>query len=188
MLDLIVRRVRLPGSDVLTDIGISDGIIVKTGDITEPTRSELDGCGDLALPPFVESHIHLDTVLTAGIPRWNESGTLQEGVEIWSEYQSGLSRQDVMNRALKVTQWQVAQGILHVRTHVDISDPKLTALYALLELKEMVAPYLDLQIVAFPQKGLLACPENQERLEEAARCGVDALGAIPHYEYTREMG
>ncbi|MDI3257009.1 MAG: cytosine deaminase [Kyrpidia sp.] len=188
MLDLIVRRVRLPGSECLTDIGIADGIIVKTGEISDSARRELDGCGDLALPPFVESHIHLDTVLTAGVPRWNESGTLLEGVRIWSEYQSGLTRKDVLDRAQKVIEWQMVQGILHVRTHVDISDPNLTALYTLLELRETVSPYMNLQIVAFPQEGLLACPGNQERLEEAARSGVDALGAIPHYEHTREMG
>ncbi|MDU7866932.1 MAG: cytosine deaminase, partial [Pantoea sp.] len=148
----------------------------------------LDGEGGLACAPFIEPHIHLDTTQTAGEPTWNQSGTLFEGIERWAERKALLSHQDVKQRALQTLKWQIANGIQFVRTHVDVSDPSLTALKAMLELKEEVAPWITLQIVAFPQEGILSYPNGEALLEEALRLGADVVGAIPHYEFTREYG
>jgi cytosine/creatinine deaminase len=188
MYDLIVRNLKFSLDKELKDIGMKDGQIKEIGKISVFGKKEIDALGDLVLPPFVESHIHLDTVLTAGTPRWNESGTLFEGIQIWGERKKSLTIEDVKSRAVKVLQNQLSYGILHVRTHVDISDPNLIALRSLLEIKEQVSPYINLQIVAFPQDGILSNHGNQNRLEEALRLGADAVGAIPHNEYTREKG
>jgi cytosine/creatinine deaminase len=185
--DFLLRNVRLPGQQATVDIGIHQGLIVQIGDLgMMVAHKEVDGENSLVLPPFVESHIHLDTILTAGEPRWNESGTLFEGIRIWGERKMSLTREDVMKRALQVLRSQLSMGILHVRSQVDISDPNLTALKALLEVKQLVAPIMNLQIIAFPQEGIIACPANQARLEEALKLGVDGVGAIPHFEPTRE--
>ncbi|MEH7522561.1 cytosine deaminase [Bacillus sp. JJ1503] len=188
MYDLIVRNLKFPSDNSLKDIGIEDGKIKEIGNILEKGKKEIDAIGDLVLAPFVESHIHLDTVLTAGTPRWNESGTLIEGIKIWGERKKSLTIDDVKTRVIEVLRNQLSYGILHVRSHVDISDPNLTALRTLLEIKEQVSPYLNLQIVAFPQDGILSNQDNQKRLEEALVLGADAVGAIPHNEYTRETG
>lgn len=148
----------------------------------------LDGEGMLMLPPYVESHIHLDTVLTAGDPEWNESGTLFEGIKVWGRRKQLLTREDVLRRATAVLHSLVGQGVLHVRTHADISEPSMTALRTLLELKESMAGLVDLQVIAFPQDGLIACPDNRARLREALRLGADGISAIPHGEPSREAG
>ncbi|ESG79359.1 cytosine deaminase, partial [Salmonella enterica subsp. enterica serovar Kentucky str. ATCC 9263] len=137
-------------------------------------------------PPFVEPHIHLDTTQTAGEPSWNQSGTLFEGIERWAERKAMLTHEDVKARAMQTLKWQMANGIQYVRTHVDVSDPMLTALKAMLEVKQEVAPWVDLQIVAFPQEGILSYPNGEALLEEAVRLGADVIGAIPHFEFTRE--
>lgn len=148
---------------------------------------EIKDCqGRLVLPPFVESHVHLDTCLTAGRPRWNLSGTLFEGIQCWEEYKPFLTKDEVKERAKRAIRIQTANGIQHIRTHVDINDPKLTALEALLELREEVRDYVDIQIVAFPQYGILSYPKGKELLEQALSMGADAAGAIPHFEFTRE--
>jgi cytosine deaminase len=136
----------------------------------------------------VEPHIHLDTALTAGEPRWNISGTLWEGIACWSERKTRLTRADVAERASEILRWQVAHGVLHVRSHCDVTDPDLVALNALLEVRDQVRSVVDLQIVAFPQEGICSYPNGAELLEEAARRGVDVIGAIPHFEDTREDG
>lgn len=170
-------------------MGVQAGkLAVIAPHIVESGQTELQANGDLVMPPFVESHIHLDSVLTAGEPRYNESGTLFEGIQVWTERKPSLTHEDVVARATEALKWQMAQGILHVRTHVDVCDPKLTALTALLEVREKMAPFLNLQIVAFPQEGITSFAGGAELLEEALRLGADAVGAIPHYEYTREIG
>jgi cytosine deaminase len=148
----------------------------------------LEAGGALVTPPYVEPHVHLDSVLTAGEPRWNESGTLWEGIACWAERKPMLTRDDVVTRVSEVLRWQVANGVLHVRSHVDVTDPSLTALRALVELREQVRDVVDLQLVAFPQEGIVSFPDGPELLEEAVRVGVDVIGAIPHYEDTREDG
>jgi cytosine/creatinine deaminase len=184
---LIVRGAQL-GDEVL-DVGIEDGSVSRiAAKLDERAEREIDAGGCLVSPPFRESHVHLDTTLTAGEPRWNESGTLFEGIQLWSERKKSLTHDDVVARATQLLRWQVAQGVLHVRTHADVTDPEFTGLKALLEVKEKVREWADVQIVAFPQEGMLSYPGGVELMEEALRLGADAVGGIPHYEHTREMG
>jgi len=187
---LIITNAKLRNKEGLWHIFIRDGKIIKISQELESYENEriIDAKGCLVLPPFVEPHIHLDTTLTAGEPEWNRSGTLFEGIQRWSERKQFLTHEDVKNRAKIALKWQIAQGIQHVRTHVDVTDPTLTALKAMLEVKEEVSRYVDLQIVAFPQEGILSYPNGQELLEEALRMGADVVGGIPHYEFTREYG
>lgn len=187
----LVQNVHLPGREGLWQIAIEKG---RFGEITPMGAAQnesyevLNARGGLALPPFIEPHIHLDTTQTAGEPNWNESGTLFEGIERWAERKALLSHEDVKQRAWQTLKWQMANGIQYVRTHVDVSDPSLTALKAMLEVKHEVAPWIDLQIVAFPQEGILSYPNGAALLEEALRLGADVVGAIPHFEFTREYG
>ena len=187
MFDLILRGARLDGG--LVDVAVSEGRIERVAPgIDGSAAREIDAGGRLISPPFVESHVHLDTTLTAGQPRWNGSGTLFEGIQIWSERKKRISREDVIERATQLLRWQSAQGVLHVRTHADTTDPELTGLKALLELREKVSSWIDVQVVAFPQEGILSYPKGAELMEEAMKLGADAVGGIPHYEHTREMG
>ena len=187
MPDLILRNARLDGEPV--DVAVSGGRIERVAPgIDGPATREIDAGGRLLSPPFVESHVHLDTTLTAGQPRWNESGTLFEGIRIWSERKKEISREDVVDRATQLLRWQAAQGVLHVRTHADVTDPELTGLKALLELREKMSSWIEVQVVAFPQEGLLSYPKGAELMEEAMKLGADAVGGIPHFEHTREMG
>ena len=187
-----IINVRLPQRDGLWQIEIGQGKItrISAGPAAADNLSAgvLDGTGGLAIPPFVEPHIHLDTTQTAGEPHWNQSGTLFEGIERWAERKALLSHDDVKKRAWQTLKWQIANGIQFVRSHVDVSDAGLTALRAMLEVKREVAPWLELQLVAFPQEGILSYPRGEELLEEALRLGADAVGAIPHFEFTREYG
>lgn len=187
----LVQNVRFPDKDGLWQIAIESGrfgAITPMGEIQQESYEVLNARGGLALPPFVEPHIHLDTTQTAGEPAWNQSGTLFEGIERWAERKATLTHEDVKNRAMKTLTWQMANGIQHVRSHVDVSDPGLVALRALLEVKRDVAAWIDLQLVAFPQEGILSYPNGEALLEEALRLGADVVGAIPHYEFTREYG
>ncbi|MFL9452441.1 MULTISPECIES: cytosine deaminase [Nostocales] len=188
--DLLVRRCKLVGlAEELVDIGIKDGhISAIASHLSGSAQVELDALEQMTSPPFVESHIHLDSVLTAGEPRWNESGTLFEGIQIWGERKQNLSLEDVKTRAVAMLKQQAARGILYVRTHADVSEPQLIALQALLEVREEVKDWMTLQVVAFPQDGIYSKPENEALLEEALKMGADAVGGIPHYELTREDG
>ncbi len=187
MFDLIVRGARLGGD--LVDVAVAGGRIERVAPgIDGAATREVDAGGRLLSPPFVESHVHLDTTLTAGQPRWNGSGTLFEGIQIWTERKEEISHRDVIDRATQLLRWQAAQGVLHVRTHADTTDPELTGLKALLELREKVRSWIDVQVVAFPQEGLLSYPKGAELMEEAMKLGADAVGGIPHFEHTREMG
>ncbi|WP_085524625.1 cytosine deaminase [Tuberibacillus sp. Marseille-P3662] len=186
---MIIKNATLRGRKGLWDLVINNGIIETIGQNLTTSHDEiLEAGGNLVLPPFVEPHIHLDTTLTAGEPEWNQSGTLFEGIQRWSERKQSLTNEDVKKRAIQALKWQIAQGIQHVRTHVDVTDPELTALKALLEVKRDMAPYINVQIVAFPQEGILSYPKGAELLEEALRLGADAVGGIPHFEFTREYG
>lgn len=186
-----INNVRLPWRDGLWQIAIADGKIARLSaqpQHASPADESLDGEGGLACAPFIEPHIHLDTTQTAGEPAWNQSGTLFEGIERWAERKAMLSHEDVKRRAMQTLKWQIANGIQFVRTHVDVSDPSLTALKAMLELKAEMAPWITIQIVAFPQEGILSYPNGEALLEQALRLGADVVGAIPHYEFTREYG
>lgn len=187
---MIIKNIRLINKEGLFNIIIKDGKIEDIKEHLDNYKDEeiIDGMGGLALSPFVEPHVHLDTALTAGEPRWNMSGTLFEGIECWSERKNLLSKDDVKKRAKKALKWQLAQGIQYVRTHVDVTDPNLTALKAIIEVKEEMKKWIDIQIVAFPQEGILSYNRGEELLEEAIELGADVIGAIPHFEFTREYG
>ncbi len=187
---MLIKNVYIENSDRLSDIRITNGVFaeINAGLSLKPGEEVLDLCGKLALPPFIESHIHLDTCLTAGDPVWNLSGTLFEGIECWSKRKEKLSKPDVKERVNRVVRMQAANGVQHVRTHVDVTDPKLTALEAMIELRDELKDYMDIQIVAFPQEGILSYPNGKALMENAVRMGVDAVGAIPHFEFTREYG
>lgn len=187
----LIQNVRLPQRNGLWQIAIDKGrfgAIVPMGEAHTESYEVLNAHGGLALPPFIEPHIHLDTTQTAGEPNWNQSGTLFEGIERWAERKALLSHEDVKARAWQTLKWQIANGIQYVRTHVDVSDPTLTALKAMLEVKQEAAPWVELQIVAFPQEGILSYPDGATLLEKALELGADVVGAIPHFEFTREYG
>jgi cytosine deaminase len=185
---MIIKNVYIENSQHLSDIRITNGIFEEIGTGLSPRLGEEteDFGGKLALPPFIESHVHLDTCLTAGDPVWNLSGTLFEGIECWSKRKEKLSKADVKERVNKVIRMQAANGIQHVRTHVDVTDPKLTAMEAMLELRDELKDKVNIQIVAFPQEGILSYPNGRGLMENAMKMGADAVGAIPHFEFTRE--
>ena len=187
---MIIKNAKLRGKDGLWHIIVTDGEIKKIAQTIEVNANQevIDVDGSLVLPPFVEPHVHLDTTLTAGEPEWNKSGTLFEGIQRWSQRKQTLTLEDAKKRAKTALKWQIAQGIQHVRTHVDVTDPQLTALKAMLEVKEELSSYVDLQIVAFPQEGILSYQNGKELLEEALIMGADVVGGIPHFEFTREYG
>lgn len=187
---MLIKNAKLRDKDGLWNITVRDEKIAKLsqGDVSDWQGEELDVKGALVSAPFIEPHIHLDTTLTAGEPEWNQSGTLFEGIQRWAQRKEALTHEDVKERAKKALKWQIAQGIQHVRTHVDVTDPTLTALKALLEVKEEMASHVDLQLVAFPQEGILSYPSGAELMEEALKMGADVVGGIPHFEFTREYG
>jgi cytosine/creatinine deaminase len=190
--ELLLRQGRLlqaNGAIETVDIAIESGRIAAIAPVlSEAAALELDLKGKLVSPPFVESHIHLDSALTAGEPRWNQSGTLFEGIEIWRERKQNLSLEDVKARAIETLKQQAMQGVLYVRSHADVSEQNLIALKALLEVREAVQDWMTLQVVAFPQDGIYGGPKNEWLMEEALNLGADVVGGIPHYELTREDG
>lgn len=153
-----------------------------------PAHELLDAGGMLVIPPLVEPHIHLDAALTAGEPRWNLSGTLFEGIECWAQRKSLVTQEDTKSRAHRTIRMLAAHGIQHVRTHVDVTEPGLGALKAMLEVREEARDLIDLQIVAFPQEGIESFANGRSLMNEAMEMGVDVVGGIPHFENTREQG
>lgn len=193
MYDVLLRQCRLLQADRTiadVDIAIQNGTIVEIAPeiLTSGGKLVLDLQKHLVSPPFVESHIHLDSALTVGDPRWNQSGTLFEGIEIWRERKQHLSLEDVQQRAIATLKQQAIQGTLFVRSHADVSESSLTALQALLQVREAVKDWITLQVVAFPQDGIYGGPENDRLMEKALEMGADVVGGIPHYELTREDG
>ncbi len=188
--DLLIRHAQLHHRQGLVDIAIEHGQFATIANdlSSESAVHELDVAGRLVTPPFIDAHVHLDAVLTVGQPRYNTSGTLLEGIQIWSERKPSLTREDVKRRVLEEIRWEVAQGTLHIRSHVDVCDPSLTALRALLEVREEVRDICDVQLVAFPQDGILSFPNGRELMRKAMELGCDVVGGIPHYEWTRDMG
>lgn len=159
------------------------------GSLSYPVTEERDLKGRLVCEPFVESHIHLDYVYTADIPAEETgSGTLFEAIDKWSDSKSVLTVQDIKERAYKGIRAEMRNGVQYIRTHVDVTDPKLTAMKAMLEVKEEVKDFLYLQLIAFPQEGYYAYRGGEELVEEALKMGADVVGGIPHYEFTRQLG
>ncbi|MFQ2015348.1 cytosine deaminase [Aeromonas veronii] len=187
---MLIQHIRLADREGFWQIRCQDGVItaIEPHDEHAVAGRVLDGEGGLAISPFIEPHIHLDTTQTAGEPSWNLSGTLFEGIERWAERKALLTHEDVKQRAIQTLKWQIANGIQFVRTHVDVSDPNLVALKAMLEVREEMKEWVELQIVAFPQEGILSYPDGKALLEEALKLGADVIGAIPHFEFTREYG
>lgn len=187
---MLYRNARIENAETCVDFRVADGKFESVGlNLAMRSGEEVvDLKGKLVLPPFVEPHIHLDTTMTAGEPRWNMGGTLFEGIEIWSERKHSLTREDVIERASRCIRSLASNGVQFVRTHVDCTDHTLTAIKAMLEVRELFRGKVEVQVVAFPQEGIMSFPRGAELLEECARLGVDVLGAIPHYEFTREYG
>ena len=189
MLDCLVRNVLFPGKDETCDIAIHQGVITEISSfITAEAERELDAGVNLVIPPFVDSHFHLDAALSLGLPRFNQSGTLLEGIEIWNELKPDLKAEQVKQRAMEMLHWSIARGTLAVRTHVDVTDPSLLALDVLLDVKDEMKNWVDLQLVAFPQDGLLRTKEGKELMVRALEKGADVVGGIPHFERTAEQG
>jgi cytosine deaminase len=187
MLDLLIRNARLPRSEGLRDLAIRDAHFVQL-ESGQAATATIDAAGGLVTAALVEPHIHLDAVLTVGQPRYNQSGSLFEGIAIWGERLRDLTIEDVKQRVRTVLRWQLANGVLFVRSHVDVCDPDLVALRAMLELRTEVADQMMLQLVAFPQQGILSFENGEQLMRRAVDLGADAVGAIPHFELTREYG
>ncbi|MFQ5775289.1 MAG: amidohydrolase family protein [Kiloniellaceae bacterium] len=188
-MDLILRGANLPDGRTGIDIGIEGARIVAVEPALKAAATrELDAAGRLVTPPFVDPHFHMDATLSYGFPRINRSGTLLEGIALWGELKPHLSAEAIAERALRYCDWAAARGLLAIRTHVDVCDERLIAVDALLEVKSQVRPYLDLQLVAFPQDGVFRSPGALENLKRALDKGVDVVGGIPHFERTMAEG
>jgi cytosine deaminase len=187
MFDLLVKGGTLPDGTV-TDIGITGDRIAAVGRLEAEAGRVIDASGDLVAPPFVDPHFHMDAVLSYGLPRVNASGTLLEGIGLWGELRELASVEDMVTRGLRYCDWAVSMGLLAIRTHVDTTPDHLRGVQAMLELKSKVAPYLDLQLVAFPQDGFYRTATGRQNVIRALDMGVDVVGGIPHFERTMEEG
>lgn len=185
---MLIKNVRIRKKEGNWDILIKNGIIKEIGKHIVPYEGVeiINGNNMLVMPPYVDSHCHLDYAGTYGDPGYNISGTLFEAIDIWGKRKLKITKEDIRNRAIKVIKWQVAQGTQYIRTHINSDESNLVSIQAMLEIKEELSPLADIQIVAFPQQGLLNYRGGLELAEEALKMGVDAIGAIPHFEDTRE--
>ena len=190
MLDLLVTNANLPDGRSGMSIAVQNSRIVEVAPHIDATSAQqiVDAAGLLVTPHFVDPHFHMDATLSYGLPRVNASGTLLEGIALWGELKPHLTADALIERALTYCDWAVAKGLLAIRSHVDTSDPSLLAVDALLDVKRRVAPYLDLQLVAFPQDGVLRSTGGVENLKHALDRGVDVVGGIPHFERTMTDG
>ncbi len=189
MLDLLITNATLPSGQTNMSVAVQNGKITEvTPHLQAPAHETVDAQGQLLSPPFVDAHFHMDATLSYGLPRVNQSGTLLEGIALWGELKPLLTQDALIDHAMTYCDWAVAKGLLAIRTHVDVCDPRLLAVEALLEVKKRVAPYIDLQLVAFPQDGLLRAPGAMDNLKRALQMGVDVVGGIPHFERTSEQG
>ena len=189
MLDLLITNANLADGRTGMSVAVRDGKIVEVAPhITAQAQETVDCGGMLLSPTFVDPHFHMDATLSYGLPRVNASGTLLEGIALWGELKPLLTQDALVERALAYCDWAVAKGLLAIRSHVDVCDERLLAVEALLHVRERVKPYLDLQLVAFPQDGLLRAPGARANLERALDKGVDVVGGIPHFERTAEAG
>jgi cytosine/creatinine deaminase len=187
---MLIRNATLPdgrtGIDVLIE---ADRIQAVGANLPQPEGVPvIEADGLLLSPPFVDAHFHMDATLSYGLPRVNQSGTLLEGIALWGELKPQLTQDALVERALQYCDWAVAKGLLAIRSHVDVCDDRLLAVEALLHVKQRVKPYLDLQLVAFPQDGVLRSPTALANLKRALDRGVDVVGGIPHFERTMSDG
>lgn len=188
MFDLIVKGGTLPDGRV-ADIGIEGDVISAVEDLSGAEAGEvIDAAGDLVSPPFVDPHFHLDATLSYGLPRINASGTLLEGIGLWGELKQIVTQDEMVDRALSYCDWAASQGLLAIRSHVDTCDDRLLGVEAMLEVRERVRDYIDLQLVAFPQDGFYRDPTARANTIRALDMGVDVVGGIPHFERTMSDG
>lgn len=186
---LLIRNAALPDGRCGLDIGVQDGLISAIEPNLPPEAGLIiDAGGDLVTPPFVDCHLHLDSTLSRGQPRLNHSGTLLEGIALWGELKPHLTVEAIFERARNLCLWSIAQGIGAIRSHVDICDDRLIAVEALAALRTEMAPYLTIQLVAFPQDGFLRYKNSSENLRRALAMGIDVIGGIPHFERTMAEG
>lgn len=187
MFDLLIKGGTLPDGR-LADIGITGERIIAVGQLDAQAAQVIDASGDLVSAPFVDPHFHMDATLSYGLPRVNASGTLLEGISLWGELRDMATVDDMIARALRYCDWAVSMGLLAIRTHVDTTPDHLHGVVAMLEVKRRVAPYLDLQLVAFPQDGLYRSATGRANVIRALDMGVDVVGGIPHFERTMDEG
>ncbi len=187
---MLIRNATLPDGRSGIDVLVQGERIAALGPrLAAPAGTDvIDAAGQLLSPPFVDAHFHMDATLSYGLPRVNQSGTLLEGIALWGELKPQLTQEALVERALQYCDWAVARGLLAIRSHVDVCDDRLLAVEALLHVRERVKPYLDLQLVAFPQDGLLRAPNGLANLRRALDLGVDVVGGIPHFERTMDDG
>ena len=189
MLDLLITHCTLPDGRTDMSVAVQAGRIIEvSASLQAPAHTSVDAQGQLLTPPFCDPHFHMDATLSYGLPRVNQSGTLLEGIALWGELKPLLTEEALLERALAYGDWAVAKGLLAIRSHVDTSDPSLLPVRAMLEAKRRMAPYLDLQLVAFPQDGVLRTPGGLDTLKRALDLGVDVVGGIPHFERTMAQG
>ena len=189
MLDLLITNAALPDGRTGMSVAVQGGRIMEvTAGLCAPATDTVDAGGYLLAPPFCDPHFHMDATLSYGLPRVNESGTLLEGIAVWGELKPTLKADDLIQRALTYCDWAVAKGLLAIRSHVDTSDASLLPVEAMLEVRRRVAPYIDLQLVAFPQDGVLRSKGGVDNLKRALDMGVDIVGGIPHFERTMAEG
>ncbi len=189
MFDLIIRNATVSESGPTLDIACKDGKIIELAPSIEgESVKTINAKGYFVTSPFVDSHFHMDATLSMGMPRLNQSGTLLEGIKIWGELKPDLTAEGIKERALKLCSWSIAKGNLAIRTHVDTTDPTLMAVDVLLEVREEMKDFIDIQLVAFPQDGVLRCAEGVALMNRALDKGVDVVGGIPHFERTMDEG
>jgi cytosine/creatinine deaminase len=189
MFDLILKNATLPDGRTGLDIACANGTIAAVEpNITAQARETLDAAGHLVSPPFVDPHFHMDATLSLGTPRLNSSGTLLEGIALWGELKPIQTVEQIIARALRYCDLAVSMGLGAIRSHVDVCDDDLKGVEALLEVRAQVAPYLDLQLVAFPQDGVLRDPTAMANLLRALDRGVEIVGGIPHFERSMAEG
>jgi cytosine deaminase len=189
MTDLLIRNARTLDGDGLVDLAAADGRWTKIApDLALDAAHEIDAEGRLVTAPLVDCHLHLDASLTAGQPRFNESGTLIEGIHVWGELKESLTEDDVYERAKEIVRWSAAQGTLHIRAHADVSAKNEAPLKGLLRVRDEMADLVTIQVTAFPQDGIFSDLRNEALLERALELGADCVGGIPHYEPTSELG
>ena len=189
MFDLVIKNASLPDGRMGMAIGVQEGRIVAVAPSLEAQAAHvIDAAGHLVSPPFVDSHFHMDATLSYGLPRVNQSGTLLEGIALWGELKPALTVEAIRRRAEQLCHWAIARGTLVIRSHVDVCDSRLLAVEALLDVREQFRPYIDLQLVAFPQDGVLRRPGAMENIKRALDMGVDVVGGIPHFERTMDQG
>lgn len=172
-----------------TEMVVEDGQIVQVGKDLPACEAQVDLEGKLVLPPYVDPHLHLDYVYTGRNDGGKiKSGTLFEGIARWHEIKKSQTLEDAKARALRAIREEMSQGVQYIRTHIDVTDPKLTGLKAMLELREELKDVVTIQIVSFPQEGMYAYKGGLELVEEGLKMGADCVGGIPHFEWAREIG